>query len=35
MRNKSNAPYAWQATILRQFEIGKAAGENINTMQHS
>ncbi|WP_220465117.1 DUF3365 domain-containing protein [Colwellia sp. MB02u-9] len=35
VRNTSNAPDVWEATILRQFEIRKAAGEDINTMEHS
>ena len=35
VRNTSNAPDAWEATILRQFEIRKVAGEAINTMEYS
>ena len=35
VRNESNAPDAWEATVLRQFEERKTAGEDIKTMEYA
>jgi hypothetical protein len=35
VRNTSNVPDTWETTILRLFEVRKAAIEDINTMEHS
>lgn len=35
VRNENNAPDAWEATVLRQFEQRKTAGEDIKTMEYA
>jgi hypothetical protein len=35
VRNENNAPDAWEATVLRQFEERKTAGEDIKTMEYA
>lgn len=35
VRNGENAPDEWEATVLRQFEQRKAAGEDLKTMEYT
>ena len=35
MRNPANEPDAWELTVLRDFEVRKAAGEDPGTLDHA